>query len=72
MGTPSFQGSGERELSPELLLRILEKMERNLERLEERLGSVEKEIASLRVWYGVVAFVIPSLLLAVIVRGLAL
>ncbi len=71
IASPPSQGGG--FSSPEeYLLRILEKLEKNLERLEERMGGVEKEIASLRVWYGVIAFIIPSLLLAVILRGLSL
>ena len=43
-----------------------------LEKLDERLRCVEREIASLKVWYSVLSFIIPSVLLAVILRGLRL
>jgi hypothetical protein len=43
-----------------------------LEKLDERLRCVEREIASLRVWYSVLSFIIPSVLLALILRGLRL
>ena len=43
-----------------------------LEKLDERLRCVEKELASLKVWYSILSFVIPSVLLAVILRGLRL
>jgi hypothetical protein len=43
-----------------------------LEKLDERLRCVEKELASLKVWYSVLSFIIPSVLLAVILRGLRL
>lgn len=43
-----------------------------LEKLDERLRCVEKELASLKVWYSVLSFIIPSVLLALILRGLRL
>jgi len=51
---------------------ILAKLEKKLEKLDERLRCVEKELASLKVWYSVLSFIIPSVLLAVILRGLRL
>ena len=51
---------------------ILAKLEKKREKLDERLRCVEKELASLKVWYSVLSFIIPSVLLAVILRGLRL
>ena len=43
-----------------------------MEKMDERLWAVERELASLKVWYSVLSFIIPSVLLAVILRGLRL
>lgn len=71
-GVPSASGGGQNPSPEEYILRTLEKLERNVEKLEERLRCVEKELASLKVWYGVISFVVPSILLAVLLRGLKL
>lgn len=69
--SPSFAPGGGRDPSPEeYILKILEKLEKDMERLDERLRCVEKELASLKVWYSVLSFIIPSVLLAVLLRGL--
>lgn len=71
-GTPGTSGGGANPSPEEYIFKILEKLEKNTEKLEERLRCVEKELASLKVWYGVLSFIIPSVLLAIILRGLRL
>ncbi|MBC7218423.1 MAG: hypothetical protein H5U36_09925 [Candidatus Caldatribacterium sp.] len=71
-GTPNAGGGGANPSPEEYILKILEKLEKDFEKLEERLRCVEKELASLKVWYGVISFIVPSILLAVLLRGLKL
>jgi len=70
--SPSFTGGGPNPSPEEYVLKILERMEKNMEKMDERLWAVERELASLKVWYSVLSFIIPSVLLAVILRGLRL
>lgn len=50
----------------------LEKIDKHLERLEERLLAVEKEVSSLRVWGGILSFLLPSLFLSLVLWRLNL
>ncbi len=50
----------------------LNKIDRRLEKLEERLSGVEKDVASLRVWGGILSFLLPSLFLALLLARLQL
>ncbi|MCD6155479.1 MAG: hypothetical protein J7J32_00285 [Candidatus Atribacteria bacterium] len=58
--------------SPEVyvILKSIDKLDRRFAQYEKRILSLEKEIAALKVWGSILSFLIPSLLLSLLLRGL--
>ncbi|MDK2897076.1 MAG: hypothetical protein PWP04_1196 [Candidatus Atribacteria bacterium] len=52
------------------LTRTLNKLDRRIEKFDERIQSLEKEISALKVWGSILSFLIPSLLLSLLLKGL--
>lgn len=46
-----------------------ERILQQLEKLDERLRSVEKELAGLKVWGGILSVLLPSLLVVLLAQG---
>lgn len=63
---------GEASASPEtyVILKSIDKLDRRFTQYEKRILSLEKEIAALKVWGSILSFLIPSLLLSLLLRGL--
>ena len=63
---------GEASASPEVyvILKSIDKLDRRFAQYEKRILALEKEIAALKVWGSILSFLIPSLLLSLLLRGL--
>ena len=63
---------GEALAFPEVyvILKSIDKLDRRFAQYEKRILSLEKEIAALKVWGSILSFLIPSLLLSLLLRGL--
>ena len=52
------------------LTKTVEKMDKRLERYDENIRSMERELASLKVWVSVGSLIGPGIVVALILRGL--
>ena len=54
------------------LAKTVEKMDKRLERYDENIRSLERELASLKVWVSIVSLIGPGIVVALILRGLGI
>ena len=52
------------------LAKTVEKMDKRLERYDENIRSLERELASLKVWISIGSLIGPGLVIALILKGL--
>ena len=74
----SRKGTTEGEGNPPLplekdfyyLAKTVEKMDKRLERYDENIRSLERELASVKVWISVAMLIVPSIVIALILKAL--
>ena len=54
------------------LAKTVEKMDKRLERYDENIRSLERELASLKVWVSIGSLIGPGIVVALILRGLGI
>ena len=52
------------------LAKTVEKMDKRLERYDENIRSLERELASLKVWVSIGSLIGPGIVIALILKGL--